>query len=122
MAYELNYTPGTEPKKPNNVGIFDMIICGAPILQSGPSLTIYCERPMDLVRRKESMIEVPHKLHCNVDGGHEIFSPYMWVAVCKNKKEHISGKVNAVCAPCIENMVIIEDPPFDIKKNVYTYN
>ena len=45
----------------------------------------------------------------------------MWVAVCKNKKEHISGKVNAVCAPCIENMVIIEDPPFDIKKNVYTY-
>ena len=123
MSRRSCYIHGTEPKRPKNLRKYDMIACGAPIKNDASNKQIYCEKPMTLMRRRDTMIDIPKKISCTAFGGHQIWSGYMWVAICNNKHQHLNNQPHVICSTCIENYSkeTRSTPNFAIIRNAYIY-
>ena len=125
MSVVKEWEYGQIPHRPENVKRYDMIRCKAPILFKGAKIRIYCDQPMQIIRKRDAMIEIkPGTLLCRAWKGHVIKCGMMYIAFCKNVKNHLNGKCNVVCGNCIENWDIIDSHPgnYEIVKNAYTYS
>ena len=126
MSHTRTFIPGTEQKRPRNVGQYDMIRCTKVIAQVGPNLIIRCDAPMQVMKLVDSGLEIKRgQVKCNAWNGHNIQTKQMYIAFCPDKHRHNDGNINVVCCVCIENYGVWSSwrkPTFEIERDVYCYS
>ena len=121
-----HYRPGAEHKWPSNIGKYDAIICKSLVIIAGPNIRVRCEEPMPIMKFINAGlgINARRKATCDAFSYHQIEYPQMFVAVCKNSHQHVSGQEHIVCSVCIENKHLFEEDQealFSIARDYYKY-
>ena len=120
------YVHGTEKKRPENLYKYDAVTCQVYTAMAGPTFRQRCNKPMEIVKFIDAGLGINEKkeAQCEAWGGHEIRSPQDYIAICRNKQNHLNGKVNITCGLCIENHAVYAHwvaPNFDIVRDYYQY-